>query len=111
MLESEYQRDLIVELKHRFPGCVVIKNDPSYIQGFPDLLILWHDLWAALEVKTSLKAREQPNQRYYVDLLNSMCFAAFICPENEEEVLDALQHTFQPRRPTRFSRGKQVSLD
>jgi hypothetical protein len=102
MLESDYQRDLIVELKHRFPGCVVIKNDPSYIQGFPDLLILWHDLWAALEVKASGRAAERPNQGYYVDLLNNMSFAAFIYPENEEEVLDALQRTFQPRRPTRI---------
>lgn len=101
MLESQYQRDLIVELKHRFPGCVVIKNDPSYIQGFPDLLILWHDLWAALEVKAHGKATERPNQRHYVELLDNMSFAAFIYPENEEEVLDALQLTFQPRRPTR----------
>jgi hypothetical protein len=105
MLESEYQRDLIGQLKWRFPGCVVIKNDPSYIQGFPDLLVLWHDKWAALEVKASAKAKEQPNQRWHVDALNNMSFAAFICPENEEEVLDALQHSFQPRRATRVPRG------
>jgi len=105
MLERDYQRDLIVEIKHRFPGCIVIKNDPTYIQGFPDLLILHHDKWAALEVKASLTAREQPNQRHYVEQLQNMSFAAFICPENEEEILDALQHAFQPRRATRVPVG------
>lgn len=104
MLERDYQRRLITELKHRFPGCVVLKNDTSYLQGFPDLLVLWHDLWAALEVKAEWDSPEQPNQKYYVDLLDTMSFAAFICPENEEEVLNALQHTFQPRRPTRLSK-------
>lgn len=102
MQERFYQRELIFKLKQMFPGCVVIKNDPTYIQGFPDLLILWHDLWAALEVKASARAPERPNQRYHVDLLDNMSFAAFIYPENEEEVLDALQRTFQPRRPTRI---------
>lgn len=101
MRESDYQRLVIEELQARFPGCIVIKNDANYIQGFPDLLILWHDLWAALEVKANPDASERPNQRYYVDLLNNMSFAAFIYPENQEEVLDALQYTFQPRRPTR----------
>lgn len=111
MLERDYQRKLVTELKHRFPGCIIIKNDPGYLQGLPDLLILWHDLWAALEVKAEADAPNQPNQEYYVDLMNNMSFAAFIYPENEEEVLDALQHTFQPRRPTRFSKREQASLD
>jgi len=102
MLERDYQRRLITELKHRFPGCVVLKNDSGYMQGFPDLLILWHDLWAALEVKAEMDSPEQPNQKYYVELLDNMSFAAFICPENEEEVLDAIHRTFQPRRSTRI---------
>lgn len=34
-----------------FPGCIVMKTDPNYIQGIPDLLILWNDKWATLEVK------------------------------------------------------------
>ena len=101
MLESKYQRTLIVELKHRFPGCIVLKNDANYLQGFPDLLVLHHDKWAAFEVKASMNSAEQANQAYYVKLLANMSFAAFICPENEEDVLDALQHAFQPRRPTR----------
>jgi hypothetical protein len=35
--------------------------------------------------------------------MNAMSFAAFIYPENEEDVLDALQQTFRPRRVSRVS--------
>lgn len=103
MLEREYQQHLIARLRRRFPGCVVLKNDPTYIQGFPDLLLLWRDRWAALEVKASERARERPNQKYHVEGLNEMSFAAFIYPENEEEVLDAIQLSFEPRRSARLS--------
>jgi len=96
--ESKFQADLIKELKYIFDGCVILKNDPSYLQGVPDILILYKKKWAMLEVKASLKSKVQPNQEYYVDLLNDMSFAAFICPENKEEILDELQHTFRLRR-------------
>lgn len=79
-----------------FPGCVILKNDSGYQQGFPDLTILFGDRWAVLEVKPSEKAKEQPNQRYHVEMLSAMSFAAFIYPENEEAVLDALQQAFEP---------------
>lgn len=79
-----------------FPGCMVIKNDPNYIQGIPDLTIFFRDKWATLEVKKSAKARHQPNQDYYVDKMNNMSFSRFISPENKEEVLNELQHTFGP---------------
>lgn len=106
MLESSYQAKLINRLKERFPGCYILKNDTEYIQGIPDLLILWHDRWAMLEVKGFRTAKEQPNQKYYVDDLNHMSFAAFIYPENEEEVLDELQQAFRSRRSTRLSLTK-----
>lgn len=102
MLERYYQMQVIRRLKERFPGCVVLKNDPSYIQGFPDLLVLHHKAWAALEVKASLTSPNQLNQEYHVDRLGVMSFAAFIYPENEEEVLYALQRAFEPRRATRI---------
>lgn len=92
MLESKYQAQLIKKLEAMFEGCVILKNDPNYRQGFPDLLILFNEQWAALEVKQSSKATHQPNQDYYIDRLNYMSFAAFIYPENEREVLDAIQH-------------------
>lgn len=93
MRESEFQKEVIEDLKERLEGCVVIKTDPRYIQGLPDLLILWNDLWVALEVKRSEKASLQPNQRWWVDHLNEMSYASIITPETKEEVLDEIQYT------------------
>ena len=92
--ENAFQAALIKELKDLFPGCVVLKNDPNYIQGFPDLTILYKDKWAVMECKKSLSAFKRPNQRYYVDMLGEMSYANFICPENREDVLDELQQAF-----------------
>lgn len=94
MLESKFQARLIKKIKNRFDGAIVLKNDSSYIQGIPDLLILCNDRWAALECKKSKTATRQPNQEYYVSKMNDMSFASFIYPENEEEVLDAIQRSF-----------------
>lgn len=96
--ESKFQRDLIDELKFMFPGSIILKNDAGYRQGIPDLIILWEDRWATLEVKKSYKDfrdNTQPNQPYYVDLMNQMSFSAFIYPENKEDVLYDLQQTFR----------------
>jgi hypothetical protein len=103
-LEREYQRALIKTLNEMFPGCLVLKNDSAYLQGIPDLSIFYRDKWAMLEVKASWDSPEQPNQAYYIEKLDEMSFAAFIYPENEREVLDALQHAFKSRRSARVSR-------
>lgn len=103
MKESVYQAKVIKELRLRFPGCFILKNDSSYIQGVPDLIVLFEDRWAMLEVKPSGSSRSQPNQQHYISMLSEMSFAAFIYPENEEEVFDALQHTFGLRRSARLS--------
>lgn len=104
--ESNFQSDLIDEIEERFPGCIVLKNDPNYIQGIPDLLILYKNKWAALEAKKSENARHRPNQDYYVELMNEMSFASFIFPENKEEVLNDLERSFNrgSRRHSRISR-------
>lgn len=93
MLEREFQSKLIKKIKALFPGCIVLKNDPNYIQGFPDLLILYNEKWAALECKASAHATTRPNQEYYVNVLSKMSYSSFIFPENEEEVLNELQQT------------------
>jgi hypothetical protein len=95
-LESKFQAELIKELKIMFPGCIVLKNDPNYIQGMPDLTVFWYDKWATLEVKKSRTASQQPNQQFYVDMMDSMSFSRFIYPENKEEVLYELQQSFGP---------------
>lgn len=94
MRESQYQRKLIDELEQRFPGCVILKNDPEYINGIPDLLILFNDRWAMLEVKASETSPVQPLQPYWVERLNGMSFSAFIYPSNEQDVLRGLEQAF-----------------
>ena len=94
-LESKFQKELIDELKELFPGCVVLKNDSSYIQGFPDLTILFNNKWAVLEVKRTSNAKKQPNQEHYVLQLDAMSFSRFVYPENKEEVLRELQLAFE----------------
>ena len=95
LLESAFQKEVIDEIKIMFPGCIAIKNDSSYIQGFPDWTILWKDKWAVLEAKRDLNSSYQPNQEYYISELNKMSFARMICPENKEEVLNELYTAFR----------------
>jgi len=95
MLENKFQSKLIKDLKSLFPGCIVLKNDANYIQGFPDLTILYENKWAVLECKKSIDEEYQPNQEYYIELLDSMSFSSMICPENREVILDEIQRAFR----------------
>lgn len=87
-LESGFQDRLRNELMDMLPGCLVFKMEQ--FQGIPDLLILYKNKWASLECKKTANAKRQPNQEYYVELMNDMSFSSFIYPENKDEVLDAL---------------------
>ena len=95
--ESDFQKNVIHELKLLFPDCIILKNDSSYMQGIPDLLILNNGQWAALEVKRCAKATHRPNQDYYVDKMQGMSYAAFIFPENEGEIYNELTNHFGTR--------------
>lgn len=96
MLENRFKTRLCRKLRSLFPGCVILHPSPNETQGIPDLIVLYNDRWAALEGKRSPTAAHRPNQQYYVEKMNRMSFAAFIYPENEEEVLHGLQQTFGP---------------
>ena len=95
MVESKFQSILIKELKERFKGCVVVKNDANYMQGIPDLTIYYGNRWAMLETKRSEDAPHRPNQDYYVSVFNSMSYAAFIFPENKEVILNEMEQAFK----------------
>lgn len=95
MKESAFQAKVIREIKKRFPGAIVLKNDPNYIQGFPDLTVLYKDRWAVLEIKQSEKASHQPNQDFYILQADKMSVGRFVYPENMMEVLDDLARSFQ----------------
>ena len=109
MTENQYQAKLIKKLENMFPGIEILKQDCK--QGILDLLLLYNNRWASLEVKASEGASVRPNQQYYVDRFNQMSFASFIYPENEEEVLSALQQAFAPSRRARVPKSKQLPLD
>jgi hypothetical protein len=89
---------LIKEIKELLPGSIVLKNDPNYIQGIPDLTVLWNEKWATFEVKKEKNASHQPNQDYYVGEMNKMSFSRFVSPENKQEVLNELQQSFRSKR-------------
>lgn len=100
MLESDYQQQLREKLEKIFKGCVVLKNDPNYIQGFPDLTVFYKKKWAVLEVKRDISEMSKTtasiqNQKFYIRMLDRMSFARFIYPQNEEEVLNELQQAFR----------------
>lgn len=95
MLENKFQSYLIKKIKERLPDSIILKNDPNYKQGIPDLVIFYKDGWACLECKKSSKSSHRPNQDYYVNKMDSMSFARFISPENCDEILDELVEYFK----------------
>lgn len=94
MTEGDYQNKLREKIEERIPGALIMKTDPTFIQGIPDLLIVKNKKWAALEVKKSKKASHRPNQDFYVNKMNNWSYAAVIFPENEKEIIDELERAF-----------------
>lgn len=89
-LESSYQNYLVQHLENLYPDALVMKNDPNYRQGIPDIIVLIGSTYGIFEVKRSSNEHHQPNQDWYV---NHICdcggFASFIYPENETQVLES----------------------
>ena len=110
ILERKFQARLIKRIHKEMPDAVVLKTDPNYIQGFPDLLILRGKHWAALEVKREERASRRPNQDFYIQKLNKMSFARFIYPENEEEILHEIHTIFGSGRATCLSESEPASM-
>ena len=95
--ENKFQSQLKTEILKRFPGAMVTKLDARYIQGIPDLLILYKNKWATLECKRSASESHQPNQDLY---------SSFIYPENKEDVLNEMEQAFKARKHSRDVRSK-----
>ena len=94
MKERDFQVIVRGRIKAEVPDAIILKNDPTFMQGIPDLLVLHGTTWAALECKASMAATVQPNQMYYVERLNRMGYATFVYPENVEKVLEDLAWWF-----------------
>lgn len=98
-LERDFQRELIKDIKSRFPDAIVKKNDPSYIQGIPDLSVDIGPYSYHLEVKRSGTAPYRPNQEYYLNKYNSTGgWARTIYPANKEAILNEMEQTSRIRR-------------
>ena len=103
--EGKFKTDLKKEIQERLPGSMVFYLNPNDIKGIPDMEILYESRWAVLEAKASeedhkkdLKKPDKKNQSYYIDKMNKMSFAAFIFPENKEEVLNAMESALRSPR-------------
>ena len=95
MRESKYQKYIIDKVRVMLPGAYVYPNDGNYIQGFPDITILYRTQWATLECKRDKDAEHQPNQDYYVNQSPLSNNAMFVYPENKKEVLKELERRYQ----------------
>lgn len=103
-LESSFKARVVKHIREELlPGCILTTGNSASQQGIPDVFIVYHNKWAMLEFKRAANSVHQPNQDYFVRMLDEWSFAAFIFPENEEEVLSALQSTLRPRRQARLS--------
>lgn len=92
MRENQFQTKLISEIKALLPGCMVLKNDPNYISGIPDLTVLYKNYWAYLEVKKSEDEPFQPNQEYYIDWARRTNGYGFVVhPKNKSDILYTLK--------------------
>lgn len=91
ILERKFEKQVCSELLEMFPGAVLLKLDPLYIQGIPDRLILFGERWASLEIKRLPTSHKQPNQEFYIKKLNNMSYASFLNIKNKELVYDRLQ--------------------
>lgn len=98
--ETDFAHDVLKpRLEMEFPGILIVKQDPNTsFQGIPDHLLLFEDKWAALETKRGRKSARQPNQEHHVGRMDEMSYAAFVHPDNLEEVVHDLQQTFRSGR-------------
>lgn len=95
MIESDFQHKLIERLEKTFVGSIVMKNDPTYIQGIPDLTMLYKNTFVAFECKRSAHESKRPNQQWYVDeIIRNGGLAYFIYPENVEEIINDISRKF-----------------
>lgn len=74
------------------PKAIIMKNDANYVQGIPDWIVIDQSGVYIFEIKRNKCASRQPNQEYYINYFRKLgYYAAIVYPENEEEVLDAIQ--------------------
>lgn len=86
MVESDIQGKVIKEIITEFPTAIVMKNDARYLQGVPDFVVLYHNVWILIEFKQRGKSSYRPNQEYYLDLAKRWSFGYTIHKDNWETI-------------------------
>ena len=93
--ESDFEADFMERLDESMPEKGFwLKGNSAMRQGVPDRMYLNGPHWAALEFKKADGSDIQPNQPYYVEKLGAMSYAAFVTPENADEVISGIQQAF-----------------
>lgn len=97
-LEAETQAAFVKRLRKSFERVLILKNDSGYLQGIMDLTVILPGAIIFIEVKPYVGAPYEPNQEYYLDLVQQFgFFSCTLTPENEEEVFRAIQATQRSR--------------
>lgn len=90
-LEAEFQARFIKRLRRKFDRVIILKNDSGYLQGIMDLTVILPGGVFFIETKPYEDAPYEPNQEYYLDLVQEMGhYSVTLFPENEEEVFNAI---------------------
>ncbi len=97
-LERDYKPELMARITQRFSIFGEVRfqhNDPNApaSQGIPDLTVFVGPRWFLLETKRSAKSKKRPNQDWWIEHWSKVTFCSVIHPENEEEVLNALERS------------------
>lgn len=98
MLEKDLQNRLLNWIRLKFDSKKIfimkITPIPGIPQGCPDIIILYDGGFVAIEMKRSSKASFRPNQKYYLEMLNTFQNGeSIVCyPENFNEVKNLLKN-------------------
>ena len=96
MRESNFRTNFLKDFKALSPDIIIEFADPNRRNGIPDVIIFYKKKHARLETKRSKNASKRLHQQYYIDYFNSQgIYAAFLTPENKEEVFNALRRYFK----------------
>jgi hypothetical protein len=96
MSEATFRTKFLKDVKDLSPDIIIEFADPQRRNGIPDVIIFYKKKFARIETKRSKNASKRLHQQYYIDYFNSQgIYAAFLTPENKEEVFNALRRYFK----------------
>ena len=83
-------------LAYSFSWLIIEFANANRRNGIPDVIIFYKKKHARLETKRSKDASKRQLQEYYIEYFNKQgIYAAFLMPENKEEVFNELRRYFK----------------